>query len=65
MEKKLLLIPITAPDELRYLWVQLDQNMRAKNSTTKKLSEAGFSERGNKAQTAFNQLKNNQFYMIF
>ena len=52
-----------SPDELRYLWVQLDQNMRAKNSTTQEIKRGPiFSERGNTAQTAFNQLKNNQFY---
>jgi len=52
-----------SPDELRYLWVQLDQNMRAKNSTTQQIKTDGiFSERGNTASTAFNQLKNNQFY---
>ena len=52
-----------SPDELRYLWVQLDQNMRAKNSTTQEINTAGiFSQRGNTAQTAFNQLKKNQFY---
>jgi hypothetical protein len=27
-----------APDELRYLWLQLDQNMRAKDSDTKKIT---------------------------
>ena len=27
-----------APDELRYLWLQLDQNMRAKDSDTKKIA---------------------------
>ena len=52
-----------SPDELRYLWVQLDQNMRAKNSTTQEINTDGiFSQRGNTAQTAFNQLKKNQFY---
>ncbi|MGB1185127.1 MAG: M1 family metallopeptidase, partial [Schleiferiaceae bacterium] len=52
-----------SPDELRYVWVQLDQNMRAKNSTTQQIKSGGiFSERGNTASTAFNQLKNNQFY---
>ena len=52
-----------SPDELRYLWVQLDQNMRAKNSTTQEINTEGiFSQRGNTAQTAFNQLKKNQFY---
>ena len=52
-----------SPDELRYLWVQLDQNMRAQNSTTQQIKTGGiFNQRGAKAQTAFNQLKNNQFY---
>ena len=52
-----------SPDELRYLWVQLDQNMRAKNSTTQEINTEGiFSQRGDTAQTAFNQLKKNQFY---
>ena len=52
-----------SPDELRYLWVQLDQNMRAKNSMTQQIQSGGiFNERGGTAQTAFNQLKNSQFY---
>ena len=52
-----------SPDELRYLWVQLDQNMRAPNSTTQQIKTGGiFSQRGGSSQTAFNQLKNNQFY---
>ena len=52
-----------SPDELRYLWVQLDQNMRAQNSTTQQIKTGGiFSQRGGSSQTAFNQLKNNQFY---
>jgi len=52
-----------SPDELRYLWVQLDQNMRAQNSTTQHIKTGGiFNQRGATAQTAFNQLKNNQFY---
>ena len=52
-----------SPDELRYLWVQLDQNMRAKNSMTQQIQTGGiFNERGGAAQTAFNQLKNSQFY---
>jgi hypothetical protein len=37
--------------------------MRAKNSTTQEINTDGiFSQRGNTAQTAFNQLKKNQFY---
>jgi len=52
-----------SPDELRYLWVQLDQNMRAQNSMTQQIKSGGiFNERGRTPQTAFNQLKNNQFY---
>lgn len=52
-----------SPDELRYLWVQLDQNMRAQNSTTQQIKTGGiFNQRGANAQTAFNELKNNQFY---
>lgn len=52
-----------SPDELRYLWVQLDQNMRAKNSMTQQIQTGGiFNERGGAAQTVFNQLKNSQFY---
>ena len=52
-----------SPDELRYLWVQLDQNIRAKNSMTQQIQTGGiFNERGGAAQTAFNQLKNSQFY---
>ena len=52
-----------SPDELRYLWVKLDQNMRAQNSTTQQIKTGGiFNQRGATAQTAFNQLKNNQFY---
>jgi hypothetical protein len=30
-----------SPDVLNYLWVQLDQNMRARNSDTKKISTGG------------------------
>ena len=52
-----------SPDDLTYLWVQLDQNMRAKNSTTQQISRGDiFNTRGGTAQTSFNQLKNNQFY---
>jgi hypothetical protein len=52
-----------SPDELRYLWVQLDQNMRAQNSTTQQIKTGGiFNQRGATPQTAFNQLKNNKFY---
>lgn len=31
-----------SPDELKYLWVQLDQNMRAKDSKTPLISGSGF-----------------------
>ena len=52
-----------SPDELRYLWVQLDQNMRAKNSMTQQIQTGGiFNDRTGTPQTAFNQLKNSQFY---
>jgi len=52
-----------SPDELRYLWVQLDQNMRAQNSMTQQIKTGGiFKDRTGTPQTAFNQLKNNQFY---
>jgi len=52
-----------SPDELRYLWVQLDQNMRAQNSMTQQIKTGGiFYNRTGTPQTAFNQLKNNQFY---
>ena len=52
-----------SPDELRYLWVQLDQNMRAQNSMTQQIKTGGiFNGRNGTPQTAFNQLKNNQFY---
>jgi len=52
-----------SPDELRYLWVQLDQNMRAQNSMTQQIKTGGiFNDRSGTPQTAFNQLKNNQFY---
>ena len=52
-----------SPDELRYLWVQLDQNMRAQNSMTQQIKTGGiFNDRTGTPQTAFNQLKKNQFY---
>ena len=52
-----------SPDELRYLWVQLDQNMRAQNSMTQQIKTGGiFNDRTGTPQTAFNQLKNSQFY---
>ena len=52
-----------SPDELRYLWVQLDQNMRAKNSTTQQIKHGDiFGSRSGNAQTTFHDLKNNQFY---
>ena len=52
-----------SPDELRYLWVQLDQNMRAQNSMTQQIQTGGiFNDRTGTPQMAFNQLKNSQFY---
>ena len=34
-----------SPDPLSYLWIQLDQNMRAKDSDTYKIRENGIKER--------------------
>ena len=34
-----------SPDELRYIWMQLDQNMRAKDSDTYKIRESSMEER--------------------
>ncbi len=34
-----------SPDELAYLWVQLDQNMRAKDSDSKKIRQSKMSDR--------------------
>jgi hypothetical protein len=39
-----------SPDELTYLWVQLDQNMRARNSMTKKIEMNSLGERVSTAQ---------------
>lgn len=39
-----------SPDELRYLWVQLDQNMRAQESITKKVRTEALGERVSSAQ---------------
>ena len=51
-----------SPDELRYLGA-IGPKYACKNSTTQEIKRGPiFSERGNTAQTAFNQLKNNQFY---
>jgi hypothetical protein len=36
-----------SPDELRYLWIQLDQNVRAKDSDTKKISHSSISDKIN------------------
>jgi len=33
-----------SPDELRYLWLQLDQNVRAKSSDSHKISESSWSD---------------------
>lgn len=41
-----------SPDALHYLWVQLDQNMRAKDSDTKKIATMSLDE-----GTSFNELK--------
>ena len=41
-----------APESLEYLWVQLDQNMRDKNSTTQQIRTGGISEK-----SSFYQLK--------
>ena len=41
-----------SPDALPYLWVQLDQNMRAKDSDTKKISQSSIGE-----SMSFNNLK--------
>ncbi len=34
-----------SPDQLDYLWIQLDQNMRAKDSDTKKIRTASFKDK--------------------
>ena len=47
-----------SPDELAYLWVQLDQNMRAKDSDTKKVSTGGMSTKMSFAQY---EAMNNEF----
>ena len=36
-----------SPDELRYLWIQLDQNVRAKDSDTKKISHSSITDKIN------------------
>lgn len=36
-----------SPDELRYLWVQLDQNMRSQDSDSKKIAKGTLSEKEN------------------
>jgi hypothetical protein len=41
-----------SPDVLKYLWVQLDQNMRAKDSDTRKISTVAIDE-----SVSFSQLK--------
>ncbi|MET1169863.1 MAG: M1 family metallopeptidase [Flavobacteriales bacterium] len=52
-----------SPDELRYLWVQLDQNMRSQNSMTQQIKTGDiFNDRTGKPKTAFYKIKNNQFY---
>jgi hypothetical protein len=39
-----------SPDELTYLWVQLDQNMRAQNSMTKKIETNSLEEKVSSSQ---------------
>ncbi|TVQ76934.1 MAG: M1 family peptidase [Flavobacteriales bacterium] len=39
-----------SPDELTYLWVQLDQNMRARNSVTRKIEMNSLGDRVSTAQ---------------
>ena len=39
-----------SPDDLTYLWVQLDQNMRAKNSMTYDVSETSVPDRASEGQ---------------
>ena len=39
-----------SPDELTYLWVQLDQNMRAQNSMTKKIETNALGEKVSSSQ---------------
>ena len=46
-----------SPDPLEYLWVQLDQNMRANNSTTQLIKKGGMREK-----MTYNSLKNTYFY---
>ncbi|PWJ43768.1 hypothetical protein BC781_101114 [Sediminitomix flava] len=41
-----------SPDQLTYLWVQLDQNMRAKDSDTYKISQSTMKEKMSPAQIA-------------
>jgi len=36
-----------SPDELRYLWIQLDQNVRAKDSDTKKIKSSSINDKMN------------------
>lgn len=52
-----------SPDELTYIWVQLDQNMRAVGSTTQQIKKGDiFRTRGNTGQTSFHNLHNSMFY---
>ncbi len=46
-----------SPDPLEYLWVQLDQNMRAINSTTQQIKKGGIQEK-----MTYNSLKKSYFY---
>ena len=45
-----------SPDVLKYIWLQLDQNMRAKNSDTYKIESSEIRDR-----VSFRQLKNMQY----
>jgi len=46
-----------SPDPLEYLWVQLDQNLRAINSTTQQIKKGGIQEK-----MTYNSLKKSYFY---
>jgi hypothetical protein len=46
-----------SPDELNYLWVQLDQNMRAKNSKTPLISGSGVSPAATSSRVVKSYLK--------
>jgi len=46
-----------SPDELRYLWLQLDQNVRAHDTDTKKIREGSVSDRV--SMRSLNSMENN------